>query len=208
MRSEEPSGRSNKKKGSGGAVRWIVSIFLVTVLISAIFSYVSSELLSGAGTVVSFVILFAIVLLGIVFDIIGVAVASADEKPFHSMAARKVPEAPDALRLVRNAARVSSICNDVIGDICGVISGSASAIIASVLVMSFTPTFSTIVKLLMSALVSGLTVGGKACGKNLAMRQSTKIIHTAAKVIWFFRTFPRSVQMLWKKRKDKGKRAK
>lgn len=171
------------------------------------FSYVSSELLSGTSTVISFVILFSIVLIGIVFDIIGVAVASADEKPFHSMAARKVPEAQDALRLVRNADRVSSICNDVVGDICGVISGSASAIIAATLVLNFTPSASTIVQLLMSALVSGLTVGGKACGKNLAMRQSTKIIHTAAKVIWFFRAFPRSVRIIFQKKKT-GRNAK
>lgn len=206
MKSEDPSPRS-KKKSSGGAIRWIVSIFFVTVFVSAAFSYVSTELLSGTSTVISFVILFSIVLIGIVFDIIGVAVASADEKPFHSMAARKVPEAPDALRLVRNADRVSSICNDVVGDICGVISGSASAIIAAALVLNFTPSASTLVRLLMSALVSGLTVGGKACGKNLAMRESTKIIHSAAKVIWFFRTFPRSVRIVFQKKKP-GRSAK
>ncbi|MFQ8767640.1 MAG: hypothetical protein ACLR8U_14850 [Oscillospiraceae bacterium] len=42
------------------------------------------------------------------FDIIGVAVTAADEKPFHSMASRKVPEAGEALKLIRNAGRVSS----------------------------------------------------------------------------------------------------
>lgn len=206
MKSEDPSHRS-KKKSSGGAVRWIISIFFVTVFISAAFSFVSSELLSETSTAISFVILFTIVLIGIIFDIIGVAVASADEKPFHSMAARKVPEAQDALRLVRNADRVSSICNDVVGDVCGVISGSASAIIAAALVLNFTPSASTFIRLLMSALVSGLTVGGKACGKNLAMRESTKIIHSAAKVIWFFRAFPRSVRILFRKRKN-GRNAK
>ena len=59
------------------------------------------------------------------------AVATANEKPFHSMASRKVPGALEAIRLLRNAERVSSICNDVVGDICGVVSGSASATIAT-----------------------------------------------------------------------------
>ena len=60
---------------------------------------------------VAFLILLAIVMVGIVFDIIGMAVATADEKPFHSMAARKVPGSQEAIRLLRNAERVSSICN-------------------------------------------------------------------------------------------------
>ncbi len=205
MKSDEPSPRSKKK--SSGVFRWIITVFFLTIFVSAVFSYVSNALLSDAEIAVAFLILFIIVFIGILFDVIGVAVAAADERPFHSMAARKVPEAPDALRLVRNAARVSSICNDVIGDICGVISGSASAIIAAELVVNFTPTTGTIIRLLMSALVAALTVGGKACGKSIAMRESTKIIHTAAKVIWFFRTFPRSVRLLWTRRERSDRSA-
>ena len=114
-----------KKKKAGKTAKpdfkWIALIFLTTVLISALMSFVSSNLLEGAGLALSFVILICIVLTGILFDIIGVAVTAADEVPFHAMASRKVPEAEDALRLIRNAGKVSSFCNDVIGDICGVI---------------------------------------------------------------------------------------
>ena len=124
-----------KKKKAGKSAKpdfkWIALIFLTTVLISALMSFVSSNLLEGAGLALSFVILICIVLTGILFDIIGVAVTAADEVPFHAMASRKVPEAEDALRLIRNAGKVSSFCNDVIGDICGVISGSAAAVIAA-----------------------------------------------------------------------------
>ncbi len=122
------------------------------------------------------------------------------------MAARKVPEAQDALRLVRNAARVSSICNDVIGDICGVVSGSASAIIAAEIVLNFTPSAASVVRLLMSALVAGLTVGGKACGKNIAMRESTRIIHTTARVLCFFRTLPHRLRSLLRRHGGQGPR--
>lgn len=98
-----------KKKKAGKTARpdfrWIALIFLTTVLISALMSFVSSNLLEGAGLALSFLILICIVLTGILFDIIGVAVTAADEVPFHAMASRKVPEAEDALRLIRKAGK-------------------------------------------------------------------------------------------------------
>ena len=104
-------------------VRWVVTIFVITLFVSGAISFLSEELLAHSGMIAAFSILLVIVLVGIVFDILGVAVTSADERPFHSMASRKVPGAQEAIRLLRNAERVGSICNDVIGDICGVISG-------------------------------------------------------------------------------------
>lgn len=139
----------------------------------------------GRGACAVLLILICIVLTGILFDIIGVAVTAADEVPFHAMASRKVPEAEDALRLIRNAGKVSSFCNDVIGDICGVISGSAAAVIAArVLILSKSKS-EIFITLLLSAVVSGVTVGGKACGKSLAMNSSTAVVRTAAKVLCF-----------------------
>ena len=171
------------KKERNKTIRWVVTIFLVTIFVSGVISLVSDELMSSSGIAVSFIILLFIVLLGIVFDIIGVAVTSADEAPFHSMAARKVSGALEAIRLLRNAERVSSICNDVVGDICGVISGSASATISAQLLVRFDFSWPTLVGLLMSALVSGATVGGKAIGKTFAVNSSTSIVHFAGRVI-------------------------
>ena len=98
-------------------VRWVVTIFVITLFVSGAISFLSEELLARSGMIAAFAILLVIVLVGIVFDILGVAVTSADERPFHSMASRKVPGAQEAIRLLRNAERVGSICNDVIGDI-------------------------------------------------------------------------------------------
>ena len=131
------------------------------------------------------------ILLGILFDIIGVAATSADETPFHSMAAKKVPEAREALKLLRRAERVSSFCNDVVGDICGVISGSASAVIAARAIVGMESWLGQLVQLLMSAVVAGLTVGGKAFGKSIAIKNSTMIIHAAAKLIPGVKSMPR-----------------
>ena len=180
--------------------KWISTTFGMTVGISAAMAFISNEILSAGGMVLSFVVLLLIVLIGILFDIIGMSVTAADEKPFHSMAAKKVPEANIAIRLVRRAERVSSICNDVVGDICGVVSGSASAVIAARVVINMQPTVASIIQLFMSALVAALTVGGKAFGKSVAMNNATVIIHTPAKLIYFFKSIPMFIMRLFRRK--------
>ena len=177
---------ASQKKERNKAIRWVVTIFIVTIFISATISLISEEIMAVSGMVVAFVILLAIVLVGILFDIIGVAVTSADERPFHSMAARKVVGAKEAIHLLRSAEKVSSICNDVVGDICGVVSGSASATIAAQILNNFEFTWPRVVSLVMSALVAGLTVGGKAVGKTFAINSSTAIVYGVGQVLYFF----------------------
>ena len=187
------------KKERNKTIRWVVTIFIVTIFISATISFASTNLLEISPTILKFTILLVIIFIGIIFDIVGVAVTSADEKPFHSMAARKVSGAQEAITLLRNAERVSSICNDVIGDICGVISGSASAAIAAIVIRDFSGSIQQVVMLGMSALVAGLTVGGKAVGKTYAIRSCTSIVTFAGKVIWFVR----SPSRLFRKKRKK-----
>ena len=182
------------KKERNTTIRWVVTIFFVTILISATISFTSDLLMANSSMFVAFIILLAIVFIGIIFDVIGVAVTSADEKPFHSMAARKVPGAQESIRLLRNAERVSSICNDVVGDICGVVSGSASATIAVQMLNNLKTDNETWIPLGMSALVAGLTVGGKAIGKTFAVHSCTKIVHGVGKILWAFRSRKKSVK--------------
>ena len=180
MAKTDPEAMKREKRKN---IQWVVTIFITTILISGMISLISDEVMAGSSLVVAFCILLAIIFLGILFDIIGMAVATADEKPFHSMASRKVPGAQEAIRLLRNAERVSSICNDVVGDICGVVSGSASATIAALILTSVEVGWPKGVSLLMSALVAGLTVGGKAIGKTIAVKSCTKIVHLVGRVI-------------------------
>ena len=172
------------KKERKKTIRWVVTIFFVTMFISGMITLVSDQLMARSSMAIAFLILLLIVLIGIVFDIIGVAVTSADEKPFHSMAARKVPGAMESIRLLRNAERVSSICNDVVGDICGVVSGSASATIAVQILRNFEFTWPQIVSLLMSALVAGFTVAGKALGKTFAIGSCTDIVTMVGRTLY------------------------
>ena len=175
------------KRERNKTIRWVVTIFFVTMFISGTITLVSDALMAESSMFGAFLILLVIVLIGIIFDIIGVAVTSADEKPFHSMASRKVPGAMDSLKLLRNAERVSSICNDVVGDICGVVSGSASATIALQILSNFEFSLPQIVSLMMSALVAGLTVAGKAIGKTFAIGSCTKIVTLVGRLLYQLR---------------------
>lgn len=187
MSKPDPVAQKRERKK---AIRWIVTIFLVTIFISGTISLLSDIIMSFSSMFVAFLILLAIIFVGIIFDIIGMAVASADEKPFHSMASRKVLGAHEAIRLLRNAERVSSICNDVVGDICGVVSGSASATIAAQILANFDMTWPQIVSLAMSALAAGLTVGGKAIGKSFAVNSCTEIVFSVGKFLYTINHLP------------------
>ncbi len=181
---------ASAKRERNKHIRWAVTIFLITIFISGLISLISDEVMASSSLGVAFLILFVIIFVGIIFDIIGMAVATAEEKPFHSMAARKVPGAQEAIRLLRNAERVSSICNDVVGDICGVVSGSASATIASLILAHVELDWPRGIGLLMSALAAGFTVGGKAVGKTIAVNSATEIVHIVGKILWAFRNIP------------------
>ena len=181
----KPDPQAAKKEEARKTRKWVITIFFATIAISAAISMVSDMVMGSSSMLVAIIVLLLIVLVGIVFDIIGMAVATADEKPFHAMAARKVKGAKQCIMLLRNAERVSSICNDVVGDICGVVSGSASAVIASQILSNFQLSFASIVPLALSSLVAALTVGGKAIGKGFAVSACTDIVYHAGQVIYF-----------------------
>ena len=161
-------------------------VFLLAVVISAALSLTSQSLLSGAGAVLAGVILAAFILLGILFDIIGVAVTAADPKPLHSMASHKTKGAKEALALVRNASRVSSVCNDVVGDICGIVSGVTAAVIVDRLQEALSVR-TILVSVGVTALISGVTIGGKAVSKTFAIREATRVIYWVGRFLHLFR---------------------
>lgn len=167
--------------------RWITFITIFAFFLSVFMSTFSDLLMRRSTTVVAFVVLIGIVLIGIVFDVIGVAVTVTDEKPFHSMAASKVRGAKSSLRLIRNASRVSNVCNDVVGDICGIISGSSAAFIVTQ--VEFPPggiLDATLFSVILSGLVASLTIGGKAFGKEVAINNSKEIITAIGRILSFF----------------------
>lgn len=161
----------------------------LTFLLAAIFSIISTALLGQVTWAIGVFIVLLFVLVGILFDVVGLAAAAANEIPFHSMAAERVVGAKQAIRIVRNADRFSNFCNDVIGDISGVISGTASAYVVIRFVAQLgqddTSLFYKTATVVFAALVSALTVSGKAMGKSFALHYSTPIILSVGKILYF-----------------------
>lgn len=164
---------------------WIIQITIVAFTISFLFSFTSEMVIPNVNIVVGILLLIIFILLGVLFDMIGVAVTAADEKPFHSMNSRKVKGANIAVKFKKNADKVASFCNDVVGDICGVVSGSAGAIIALSL-SNRLQMDKFMVTLFVTSFIAALTIGGKAMGKSFAMNKSNLILYRFAKVISYF----------------------
>ena len=170
-------------------VKWIIKITLISLVAAAVFALASTEILGNTGYVISFTVLAAFVIVGIFFDVIGIAVTAANEAPFNSMATHRQYGALEALRLVKNAKIVTSYCNDVIGDVTGVVSGGAAALIAARLMTSFNSE-TLLIPVVITAAVTALTIGGKAIGKTLAFSKSTKIVLGVGKFFAFIRVKP------------------
>lgn len=170
----------NKKrtaKGSTKFKRWVIIIIIFTFFVSAGFSLVSEVLLRNVEVLVAFIILVLIITIGILFDIIGVAVTAADETPFHSMASRKITGARISVKMIRNASRISNLCNDAIGDICGIISGAAGAVIAIRIISMGSEYEKTLLAIVLSSVIASITVGGKAISKHYAITQCNNIVY-------------------------------
>lgn len=165
---------------------WILYVFVLTFVLSIIFSGISNVIVASFNEVVLLIILLLVISLGILFDSIGTASITANEATFHSMSSNKIKGAKESISLIKNASKIASICNDVIGDICGILSGGLGAVLA--ISLSTTTGFNnTIISILVSALISSLTVGGKAIFKRVAMAKSDSIIFTVGKIKHFFR---------------------
>lgn len=181
---DKPRSKSNKKPKSS-PVRWGLIMLAASFCLSVVFNAVSETALTNVSSGPAFLILAAFIILGIVFDALGVATTIALEKPFHAMASKRISGAREALWLVKNAEKVSSFCNDVVGDICGIVSGSTATVIIATL--PFEGSLSILVSLFITGLVAGITVGGKAFGKVLAMRFSNDIVFFMARFIKIFK---------------------
>ncbi len=164
---------------------WLLITVLLTFILSVLISAFTASTLQDVTLSVAFIVLFAIILVGILFDMIGMAVATASDVPFHAMASRKVPGAYYVVKLIKHNEKVSSICNDVIGDICGIVSGSVGSVVVADVVLVHGFNF-LLTSLLITGMISALTVGGKAAGKTLAINNCNGIIYMVGKIIYFF----------------------
>ncbi len=165
--------------------KWILIVTVSAFLISLIFSFIGETVVPNAPMVISLLLVFIFIGLGILFDIVGIAVTVCDPKGFHAMSSKKVKGSYLALNLIKNASKVSSFCNDVIGDICGIISGSTGISIALQISKKLSLNV-LLVSLLVTAIIAALTIGGKAIGKSFAISRSNQILFKFSKVLSIF----------------------
>ena len=177
--------RSEKKKKELVDLKWIITIIIISFLLSVGLSFVSEITIKKATLLISILITLLFIFLGILFDIIGVAVTASDEAIFHSMSSRKVKGARVAVKFKKNADKVSSFCCDVVGDICGVISGASGITITLLLVNNYSFN-SLLAALVVTGVISSITIGGKALGKSLAINKSNIILYEFSKFVSIF----------------------
>ncbi len=162
---------------------WILKAFLITFFIALIFSSASNLLISKFNnSILLIIIALVFILIGIIFDIIGTAVLTGNEATFHAKSSKKIKGSKEGVYLIKNANRISSICNDVIGDICGIVSGSVAAMLAINISIKYNISV-VLTTLIISSIISSLTVGGKAIGKKYAIKNSDSIIFIVAKLL-------------------------
>ena len=177
---------SEKKKNNNSIKIWAIKIFFISLILAAGFSVVAEYFTQGLSLFAAFFVLFLIVAMGVFSDLVGVAFATCDQKPFISMSAKKIKNAKVCLSLLKRADIVSNFCNDVIGDICGIVSGAAGAAIAIKIFTSGVPVSEYILSILLSSLIAAATVAGKALAKSYAMRKNKQIVSFIGSVIVFF----------------------
>ncbi|MFR7473858.1 MAG: hypothetical protein ACLUVV_04180 [Christensenellales bacterium] len=147
-----------RKKKINPAIRWALITFCLTLSLSAAMTYVSSTMIEGATFWVALSVLVVLILLGVVFDMLGVAVTSASQAPFVAMASKKVKGAKNSLLVLKHAEKFSNFCNDVVGDICGVVSGTAGAALAALATAQFGFLPAAFWSVATSAVISAMTV--------------------------------------------------
>ena len=181
---DNPKKNQKKKKKY---FRWPLIVLVLSFSLSMAFGVLSEVALNGAGIAISVIVIVVFLIIAIITDMIGVAIASCDIKNFRAMASRKVRGAKEAIMLYKHADMVSSIFADILGDICSILSGAAGAAVTTRLITSAMSDFTgVVVASLVSAVIASLLIFGKALMKRYSMNHSDKIILIIGKILSIF----------------------
>lgn len=170
--------------------KWTVIVIIMSFVLSVVFSAVTSIAMESLSIFFAFVVLFMIIAINILFDMVGTAVQSAEEKPFHSLSSRKVAGAKESIIIIRHAPQLANMCCDVIGDIAGIISGATTALIVAELIAMF-QWQGMLPSLILTGIVSSLTIGGKSMSKSLSMQNGNSIVFIVGKLMYLSEHFKR-----------------
>jgi len=165
---------------------WIYKVFFITFILAAIFSGLSNIISAKFNSLILTLIILLVTGIGILFDMVGTAVLTAEEKNFHAKSSRKIKGAKESIIIIKNNVTIANICNDIVGDICGIVSGGLGAVLAINLSSQFNFGL-TITTIVISSIISSLTVGGKAVFKGVAAKECDNIIMFVGKILSIFK---------------------
>lgn len=152
-------------------------MFFIAISMSLFFGFLSQTLLSKMGVIFASVGICFFIFISVVFDMLGIAAASAEIEIFDRWAKDGIKGAKVGLKLCQNSEKVCSFCADVVGDICSTLCGAGGACI----VLAITGNIENAQLIMLtsistSALIAGLTIFFKALMKERALKHSNKII--------------------------------
>ena len=155
---------SKREKTKQEKRQWVLTVVILSFALSVVMSVLTSLFVDSAGLLVALLALIVLISIGVITDVIGTAVTSADEQPFIAMASKRIRGAKQALQLIRKAERVS--------------------VIALYLAAMGLPT--AVASVLIAAFTSAFMIGGKAVGKSIAIEQSANIVLFVGKAMALF----------------------
>ena len=163
---------------------WTIKITLITLCLAFFVSFATYLTSNKSNFIISVLTLALLIVVAIAFDSVGVAVTSCNLAPLLALSAKMVKGAAIAVKLVKNADKVSNLCNDVVGDMAGIISGTCAATVA---IQLFSGDGNlNLFNILISSVVSAVTVGGKAFFKSVAINNSKEMVLFVGRIIGIF----------------------
>ena len=157
--------------------RWAIKMFMIAICMSLFFGFISQTLLTKMGAVIAIIGICIFIFFSVVFDMLGIAVASCDQEVFEKWLKEGKKGASIALNLCKNSEKMCSFCADVVGDICSTLCGAGGACIVATLTNGiFNDNVVMFTAISVSAIIAGVTIFFKALMKEHALKNSEKII--------------------------------
>ena len=85
--------------------KWIITTFVITFMLAMLFGGVSNVVIEKMNLVMAIIVLIVVIAIGIVFDMIGMSIATCEEAPFHAKAAKKHSGAKEVIKLLKEKER-------------------------------------------------------------------------------------------------------
>lgn len=164
--------------------KWAIRMFVIAICMSLLFGFISQTLLTNMGVIIASICICIFIFFAVVFDMLGVAVASTDNKVFEQWVKDGVKGAKTGLKLCNNAEKMCSFCGDVISDICSTLCGASGACIVATLTTSLAnQNLIMLISISVSAIIAGITIFFKAIIKEKAIKNSNRIILKISSVL-------------------------